>query len=47
MIFVWWLCVFSSGLVLGWVGRWIFAASNQYRMLKRLTAYHKEQGLIK
>lgn len=43
MVFIWWLGVFSSGAVLGWVGRMVFATSNQHRMLKRIEAYYREQ----
>lgn len=32
-----------SGGVVGWFARFLFVQSNQYRMLKRLTAYHREQ----
>lgn len=44
MINVWLYGLLIVGFVGGWVARMVFAATNQYRMLKRLTAYQKQQS---
>lgn len=37
----------SGGAVGGWLARAVFVKCNSYRMLKRLTAYQKQQELLK
>ena len=44
MIFwLYYAALIAVGFAVGWVSRWIYGATNQYRMLKRLTAWQKEQ----
>lgn len=49
MINLWLYGLLIVGFVGGWVARMVFAATNQYRMLKRLDRWRAEQerALIK